>query len=150
MHRGVEATCMPGAYLAYLANAVAFLTAALLLCSFALDTRARRPRAYELAATSDVGCPPAPDGDDAPKARLSPRYEPSPRAGGAPPAPDADDGVRYDTIVGCTATLSLLLFSKSRNRFMIRMGGRRRRCTRGRRGGGWCGSRAPDVDSVAI
>ena len=41
---------------------------------------------------TDVGCPPAPDGDDAPKARLSPRYEPSPRAGGAPPAPDADDG----------------------------------------------------------
>ena len=92
VHRGVEATCMPGAYLAYLANGVAFVTAAWLLVSYALDARARRPRAYELAATSEGGCPPAPDGDDAPKARLSPRYEPSPRAGGAPPAPDADDG----------------------------------------------------------
>ncbi len=85
VHRGVEATCMPGAYLAYLANAVAFATAAWLLVSYVLDARGRRAPRYELASTTEGGCPPAPDA--VPK-----RYEPSPRAGGAPPAPDADDG----------------------------------------------------------
>ena len=41
VHRGVEATCMPGAYLAYLANGVAFVTAAWLLVSYVLDARAQ-------------------------------------------------------------------------------------------------------------
>ncbi len=85
VHRGVEATCMPGAYLAYLANGVAFVTAALLLVSYVLDARGRRAPRYELASMTEGGCPPAPDA--VPK-----RREPSPRAGGAPPAPDADDG----------------------------------------------------------
>mgnify|MGYP004140861481 CR=1 FL=1 len=80
VHRGVEATCMPGAYLAYLANAVAFVTAAWLLASYVLDARGRRAPRYELASMTEGGCPPAPDA-------VSKRYEPSPRAGGAPPGP---------------------------------------------------------------
>ena len=65
---------MPGAYLAYLANGVAFVTAAWLLVSYVLDARAR-PRATS-AATTDVGCPPAPDGDEhvrRRRARAAPR-----------------------------------------------------------------------------
>ena len=76
---------MPGSYLAWLANGVAFVTAAWLLVSYVLDARGRRAPRYELASMTEGGCPPAPDA--VPK-----RYEPSPRAGGAPPAPDADDG----------------------------------------------------------
>ena len=83
VHRGVEATCMSGRYLALVANGVALATALVLLVAFVRDARARRPRAYELAATSDGGAPPALDA--APK-----RYAPATGAGG-PPAPDAAD-----------------------------------------------------------
>ena len=48
VHRGVEPTCMPGGYLAWLANGVAFVTAAWLLVSCVLDARGRRAPRYEL------------------------------------------------------------------------------------------------------
>ena len=79
VHRGVEATCMPGSYLAYLANGVAFVTAAWLLVSYVLDARGRRAPRYELASMAGarlrrraegapvptLRCPPAADDDDA-------------------------------------------------------------------------------------
>ena len=72
VHRGVEPTCMPGAYLAYLANAVAFVTAAWLLVSYVLDARGRRrPR------VDTRWLPPAAATSEGPVPAL-----PSPRAGG--------------------------------------------------------------------
>ena len=63
MHRGVEATCMPGAYLAHSGERGRFrhggLAAGVLRCWTRAGRRAPR---YELASMTEGGCPPVTPG----------------------------------------------------------------------------------------